>query len=176
MKKKLILPGLMLLLPFLFCGCGTVSFVKRIFVAPPSIMQDVQKLPTMSPSKSNAATSPTSSVQNSTLPAQTISEPTSQTVGETIHREVALMWIAAFLLALGAGACAYFQNWLCAVKLGLGAIALPICATFLSLYWGWIIAGSLVALAAYVFIHYKAVVLPAAEAAAENALSTLKKI
>jgi hypothetical protein len=85
------------------------------------------------------------------------------TIKSTVDREVALMWVAAALLAIGAGVCAYLQNYFIAIKLGCAALALPICATFFALYWGWIIAAALVAGAAFIFIHYKVVLLPAIE-------------
>jgi hypothetical protein len=107
---------------------------------------------------------PAVSKKDSTRPAPT-------TLRATVEKEVGVMWIFAVLLACGAGACAYFQNYLCAVKLGLAAVALGVGATLWLIFWAWIIAGALVALAAYVFIHYKAVILPAANEAA----ATLKK-
>lgn len=98
--------------------------------------------------------------------------PAPPTLHATVEKEVGVMWIFAVLLACGAGACAYFQNYLCAIKLGLAAVALGVGATLWLIFWAWIIAAALVALAAYVFIHYKSVILPAAAEAA----ATLKKI
>lgn len=138
MKELFRFCSLILLMSFLLStlpGCGTVSAIRRTF----------------SPSAPNVS---------SAVPEKppTVSPPT---VSGTVKTEVVFMRFAALLLAMGAGAMAYFGNWLTAAQLGIAALVLPICATFFSLYWGWIIAGALTALAAYVYLHYKTVIDPA---------------
>jgi|SRR5665213_181809 len=159
------------------CGCGTVHGIKSMFTAPPpAVAQDVQIAPATAkpPGVFSRFTAP----KNLTPPAPTISSPALvtatpvETIRATINYELRFMWLAAALLAIGAGICAYMQNYFVAIKLGCAALALPICATFFSLFWGWIIACSLVGGAVFIFLHYKMVLLPAIASAA----GVLKKI
>ncbi len=152
------------------CGCGTIHGMRNVFAPPPAFTPAMQSvsLPAKPPGIFSHFTAP----KNLTPPAPTISVPATETIRQTIDYELRFMWLAAALLAIGAGICAYMQNYFIAIKLGCAALALPICATFFSLFWGWIITCGLVAGAVFIFLHYKLVLLPAIE----SATAELKKI
>jgi hypothetical protein len=103
-------------------------------------------------------------------PGKDLTSPAPTTLQVTVDKEVAAMWIVAVLLGIAAGVAAYpFQNYFVAIHLGVAAIALPIVATIWALFWGWIVAGVIVGVAVWVFVHYKTVLMPAIS-------NTLKKI
>jgi hypothetical protein len=100
--------------------------------------------------------------------------PVLTAVQQVVQKQVWLFWIAGVVCLCVAGACAYFGQYIVAVKVGLAGLILPIFATWWSEHYALAIAAILLGMAVWYFLAHRAA-LQALEVFADKQIATAKK-
>jgi hypothetical protein len=70
------------------------------------------------------------------------------------------LYAAGALCLVACGIAGYFGQVIPAVKFGLAGLCLPIIAAWFSVYWAWVVCGTLLALGVYWLLLHRSLIHP----------------